>query len=181
MNALCLTSPCMKKESFLLSDLIMLKTYFVLLIMTLLQLGCATPVAPVLFDEPDSLEQGQAAVYLYRSDLHSLKGAYPFVFLDDEEQGELRHQTYKVWFLQPGEYEWTVKAGDTWDELGAADSWEIREKKITLDVTAGKYYFLRLKPSAQANVFGWRDAKFGLVGKSKAVKEMAGATLSVDQ
>ncbi len=159
----------------------MFKTYFVLLMMAFFQLGCATPVEPVLFDGPVNLKQGQATVYLYRSDLYSLKGAYPFVFLDEEEQGRLEHQTYKVWFLEPGQYEWILKAGDSWDELGAADSWEIREKKITLDVSAGKYYFLRLKPSAQANVFGWRDAKLGLVSEKKATKEMKSATLAIGE
>ena len=173
-------SPSMKKELFLESDLIMIKTLLVLLVMAFLQLGCATAIEPIKFSAPATLKQGEAAVYLYRTDLHSLKGAYPLVFLDEEEQGRLEHQTYKVWFLKPGEYEWTLKAGSTWDELGASDSWEIREQKITLDVTAGKYYFLRLKPSAQANVFGWRDAKFGLVDEKKATREMKNSTLSLD-
>ena len=181
MTELYQISPCMKKEPFLKSDSIMSKAFFVVLVMALFQLGCATPIEPLIFSAPAKIKQGQAAVYLYRTDLHSLKDAYPFVFLDKEEQGRLEHQTYKVWFLEPGKYEWTLKAGDTWDELGAADSWEIREQKITLDVTAGKYYFLRLKPSAQANVFGWRDAKFGLVAEKKATKEMKNSTLSIEE
>lgn len=170
----------MKKERYLESNSDMIKKCFLLSVLMLFQLGCATPSEPEIFSAPANIKQGQAAVYLYRTDLHSLKGAYPFVFLDNEEQGRLEHQTYKVWFLEPGQYEWTLKAGDTWDELGAADSWEIREQKITLDVTAGKYYFLRLKPSAQANVFGWRDAKFGLVDEKKATREMKNSTLSLD-
>ncbi|MFD2230571.1 DUF2846 domain-containing protein [Alkalimarinus sediminis] len=159
----------------------MLKRYSIILILACIQFGCATPPEPVLFGEPDSLIDKQGTVYLYRADLYSVKGAYPFVFLDEEPQGRLEHQTYKVWNLSPGQYEWVVKAGDTWDELGAADSWEIREQKITVDVAAGKYYFLRLKPSAHENVFGWRDAKFGLVDKKKAIKEMKGATLAIDE
>jgi hypothetical protein len=170
----------MKEDPFLPSKVIMLKKYSLLVFIASLQLGCVTTPDPVLFDKPDNLKEGQATVYLYRSDLYSLKGAYPFVFLDDKEQGPLLHQEYKVWFLDPGQYEWVVKAGDTWDELGAADSWEIREKKITLDLSAGKYYFLRLKPSVRESVMGWRDAKLGLIDEKKAVKEMDGAKLSID-
>lgn len=181
-----MSGPCriflfMNEDPCLLSDLNMLKTLPVWLILALFQLGCATAPEPVVFSEPAMLEQEQATIYLYRTDLYSLKGAYPFVFLDEEVQGPLEHQTYKVWHLQPGQYEWTIKAGDTWDELGAADSWEIREKKISLDVIAGQYYFLRLKPSAQANVFGWRDAKLGLVDEKKATRDMKGATLSINE
>lgn len=158
----------------------MLKKYLLLIFLASAQLGCVSYVEPVLFEMPDRLYEGQAAVYLYRSDLHDLKGAYPYVFIDGSAQGRLEHQTYKLWLLDSGQYEWVLKAGNAWDEIAAADSWDIREKKITLDVSAGKYYFLRLKPSAQASVMGWRDAKLEQIDEKKAIKEMSGNVLSVN-
>ena len=155
-----------------------LKIKYALLILPLLiQLGCASQSETVLFEKTDTLINNQATVYLYRSDLHSLKGAYPFVFLDGEPLGPLEHDTYMRWSLKPGQYEWVLKAGDAWDELTAADSWDIREKKITLDVVPAQYYFLRLKPSVRENVMGWRDAKLQLVNEAKATKEMKGNRL----
>ncbi|UZE94718.1 DUF2846 domain-containing protein [Alkalimarinus alittae] len=158
----------------------MRKTFLLLLLLTYMQLGCATFVEPVLFESPVALKEGQAAVYLYRTDLYDLKDAYPFVFLNGESQGALEHKHYKLWMLDTGQYEWMIKAGSAWDELMAVDDWEIREKKITLDVSAGKYYFLRLKPSTQAHVMGWRDAKLELVAEDNAIKGMGGNALSIN-
>ena len=148
------------------------------LLLAVLITGCASREKVAFFDASVEADTNKATVYLYRGNVFSLKDAYPFVFIDDSPQGELEHLTYMTWELDPGQYEWTVKAGDVWDEMVALDIWDIREKKITLDVEAGKYYFLRIKPRSQPSTFGWRDAKLELINKAKALKEINDSTLS---
>lgn len=140
--------------------------------------SCATPASDLTFRKQAELHESKAAIYLYRTNVYAVKDAYPFVFVNDEPQGKLEHMTYKVWEFEPGEYEWQIRAGDLWDEITALKGWEIREKKIKLSVEAGKHYFLRLKPSVQANKLGWRDAKLEQVNEANALKEIQSSTLS---
>lgn len=174
----CPTFPATKKGPSPLNSADSLIKCLLLLLTSCLLASCAGRTALDTFDKPIELKEGTSVVYLYRTDLHSLRSAYPFVYLNGELEGKLEHQAYRVWQLEPGLYEWNIKAGDIWDEMLSADSWDIREKTIELDVRAGRYYFLRLKPSAQASILGWRDARLELVDQAKATNEMKKGALS---
>lgn len=156
----------------------MMKQCWLLWITALVLSGCVSHNALSVFSKSDILAEHKAAdnavVYLYRADLHDLKSAFPMVFMDGQPKGALKHREFKVWSIKQGQYEMLIKAGSFWDEITAKDSWEIREKNVSLDVIAGKYYFLRLKPSTQASIMGWRDAKLELVDEETAIKEMKG-------
>lgn len=113
--------------------------------LSLLTLACLAGCVSSSFFEPTPIaKSGNAMVYVYRPAATNpgkkpLTLSYPEVMLDGVSAGLLKYNEYLALEVTPGQREFLV-TGLTRDA-----KWEPRDLSYTLNVEAGKSYFLRYR------------------------------------
>lgn len=114
---------------------------FLIALATALITGCANSD----YFEPTALtDPSKAMVYIYRPGGSNpgkkpLITSYPEMLVDGESVGMLKYKKYLAVELAPGKREF-VATGLTRDAR-----WEPKDRKYTLNIEAGKSYFMRLR------------------------------------
>ena len=119
-----------------------------ILIVALLLSACASlgPASGPRFIPLDSSASDKATLYIYRPDVEFNRAGSPEIFLNNEKKALLRSGGYMGFILSPGDYE--IKAeGSTW-----GTNWWPRPAMRTLEVEAGKEYYVHVEPTLPRNV-----------------------------
>ena len=134
-----------------------------LALLTLVGCGTTTPTI-----NPVAAPPGKAVVHVFRpGSLYAVLG-YPYVYVDGREQFPLAANDADALVLAPGRHVIRV-AGDR-------SNWGLAPGELTLDVEAGREYFVRVEPVRTAPFAKGAAVPSGytsveLVGREKAVGE----------